>query len=68
MCAYSHTESEILLFCCVDPACPEGVQDYDANFADHIVNNKKYKATHADDDEAYGLGMYEGSKHVAKTG
>jgi len=37
----------------------EGVQDYDANFADSIMNNKKYKPVHEDDDEAYGLGMYE---------
>lgn len=43
----------------------EGVQDYDANFADHIVNSKKFKAIHADDDEAYGLAMYEGKDKKA---
>lgn len=37
----------------------EGVQDYDANFAAHIASKPKYKAMHEDDDEAYGLGMYE---------
>eukprot|EP00927_Polykrikos_kofoidii_P018528 TRINITY_DN18594_c0_g1_i1.p1 TRINITY_DN18594_c0_g1~~TRINITY_DN18594_c0_g1_i1.p1 ORF type:complete len:815 (+),score=196.42 TRINITY_DN18594_c0_g1_i1:72-2447(+) len=38
----------------------EGVQDYDANLADHIVRKKKFKALHEDDDEAYALGWYEG--------
>jgi len=37
----------------------EGVQDYDANFAEFVANNKKYKTLHEEDDEAYNLGMYE---------
>mmetsp|Transcript_13206 Transcript_13206/g.21571 ORF Transcript_13206/g.21571 Transcript_13206/m.21571 type:complete len:737 (-) Transcript_13206:149-2359(-) len=37
----------------------EGVTDYDANYAEHIVNTAKFKQLHEDDDEAYALGMYE---------
>lgn len=43
----------------------EGVQDYDANFARHIEKKgSKFKMIHEEDDEAYGLGMYE---HASKT-
>jgi len=37
----------------------EGVQDYDANLASHILKKPKFKQLHDDDDEAYALGWYE---------
>jgi len=40
----------------------EGVQDYDANFTDHILKKgNKFKMLNEDEDEAYALGWYEHS-------
>merc|ERR1712194_310477 len=42
----------------------EGIQDYDANYANHIIKKGgKFKMLHEDDDEAYALGDYE---HASK--
>lgn len=38
----------------------EGQQDYDSNFAKHILKKgNKFKMLHQDEDEAYALGWYE---------
>jgi len=40
----------------------EGVQDYDSNYAHHIMKKGgKFKMQHEDEDEAYNLGDYEHS-------
>jgi hypothetical protein len=40
----------------------EGVQDYDSNFANHILKKgSKFKMLDAEDDEAYALGWFEDS-------
>lgn len=40
----------------------EGVQDYDSNFASHILKKgSKFKMLNEDEDEAYALGWYEHS-------
>merc|ERR1712194_483837 len=42
----------------------EGIQDYDANYANHIIKKGgKFKMLHEDDDEAYALGDHE---HASK--
>jgi len=42
----------------------EGVQDYDANFEKHIIKKgTKFKMLDEDEDEAYGLGMYESKEN-----
>merc|ERR1712187_1079055 len=38
----------------------EGVQDYDANFTEHVLKKgSKFKMLGEDEDEAYALGWYE---------